>query len=157
MKNLIVYYSYAGNTKKVAEEIAKKVNGTLCPLTLKEDYTKDYDALVNEMESSNNENNQPELKDLNVSLDEFDRVFVLTPVWWYTLSCPVNTFLHQNNLEGKEVILVSTNAGWLGETFENMKKLVKEKVLGTINCLFNNDVWQNKDEVDSKLQALHLI
>ena len=98
MKNLIVYYSYTGNTKKVAEEIAKKVNGTLCPLTLKEDYTKDYDALVNEMESSNNENNQPELKDLNVSLDEFDRVFVLTPVWWYTLSCPVNTFLHQNNL-----------------------------------------------------------
>ncbi len=157
MKNLIVYYSYTGNTKKVAEEIAKKVNGTLCPLTLKEDYTKDYDALVNEMESSNNENNQPELKDLNVSLDEFDRVFVLTPVWWYTLSCPVNTFLHQNNLEGKEVILVSTNAGWLGETFENMKKLVKGKVLGTINCEFNNDVWQNKDEVDSKLQTLHLI
>lgn len=29
MKNLIVYYSYTGNTKKVAEEIAKKVNGTL--------------------------------------------------------------------------------------------------------------------------------
>lgn len=157
MKNLIVYYSYTGNTKKVAEEIAKKVNGTLCPLTLKEDYTKDYDALVNEMESSNNENNQPELKDLNVSLNEFERVFVLTPVWWYTLSCPVNTFLHQNNLEGKEVILVSTNAGWLGETFENMKKLVEGKVLGTINCVFNNDVWQNKDEVDSKLQALHLI
>ena len=24
MKNLIVYYSYTGNTKKVAEEIAKK-------------------------------------------------------------------------------------------------------------------------------------
>ena len=157
MKNLIVYYSYTGNTKKVAEEIAKKVNGTLCALTLKEDYTKDYDALVNEMESSNNENNQPELKDLNVSLDEFDCVFVLTPVWWYTLSCPVNTFLHQNNLESKEVILVSTNAGWLGETFENMEKLVKGTVLGTINCLFNNDVWQNKDEVDSKLQALHLI
>ena len=157
MKNLIVYYSYTGNTKKVAEEIAKKVNGTLCPLTLKEDYTMDYDALVNEMESSNNENNQPELKDLNVSLDEFDRVFVLTPVWWNTLSCPVNTFLHQNNLEGKEVVLVSTNAGWLGKTFENMEKLVKGKVLGTINCVFNNDVWQNKDEVDSKLQTLHLI
>ena len=38
--------------------------GKLCPLVLKEDYTKNYDALVNELENTNTEDNQPELQTL---------------------------------------------------------------------------------------------
>lgn len=154
MKNLIVYYSYTGNTKKVASKLAEMTQGKLCPLVLKEDYTKNYDALVNELENNNTEDNQPELQALEVSLNNFDRIFVLSPVWWYTMSCPVNTFLHQNHLEGKEVYLFATNAGWLGHTFEDMKKLLKDQVKGCFDCVFEGKTWQNEEEILKELQKL---
>ena len=91
---------------------------------------------------------------LGVSLNDFDHIFVLSPVWWYTMSCPVNTFLHQNHLEGKEVYLLATNAGWLGHTFEDMKKLLKGQVKGCLICVFEGNTCQNEEEILKELHKL---
>ena len=44
-------------------------------------------------------------------------------MWWYTIAPVIRTFLKQNDLSGKTIKPFATNAGWLGQTFKEIKKL----------------------------------
>ncbi len=46
MKNLIVYYSYGGNTEQVAKIIQSQIGGELCPIHTVKPYTGSYDEVV---------------------------------------------------------------------------------------------------------------
>ena len=44
MKALIVYYSYSGNTRRIAQQIQKKTGGDLAEIRTVEPYPDDYDT-----------------------------------------------------------------------------------------------------------------
>ena len=45
---LVVYYSYSGNSKKVALEVQKKLDADILELEPKIPFSEDYDAVVEE-------------------------------------------------------------------------------------------------------------
>jgi len=76
-------------------------------------------------------------------------------VWWYTIAPVIRTFLKQNDLSGKTIKPFATNAGLLGQTFKEIKKLCpNSNVKEGMNIVFTEDYNKNElvtpiDEIDN--------
>ncbi len=139
MKKLVVYYSYTGNTKKIASMISKKISYDTIELEPKVPFSTDYQEVVDEYQNNSITNKEVEIKDIDVNLEKYDEIIVGTPVWWYTISPVVVTFLKKYNLTDKKIYPFATNAGWLGHTFLDFKKLCpNSKVENEMNIVFES-------------------
>ena len=125
MKTLILYYSYGGNTKGIAEKIQKGIGGDLVCIDTAVPYTGSYNQVVDHGQREVDSGFCPELKPVKVDLDAYDTVVLGTPVWWYTFAPAMHTFLKQADLEGKTVYPFATHGGWLGHTMKDFEKLCK--------------------------------
>ena len=57
----------------------------------------------------------------------------------------VRTFLKDSDLSGKEIRLFATNAGWLGHTFNDMKKMCSSYMVDDgMNIVFDTDYKSNR-------------
>lgn len=99
-------------------------------------------------------NYQPEIQDLDVSLDNYDTIILMTPVWWYTVASPVNTFLHKYDLSEKVIYAVATNGGWLGHTFEDIERVCKVSIKDKVSLKYNNDELLEEDMFNSFLERI---
>lgn len=142
MKTLIVYYSYTNNTEKVAKRIAELKKYDILKLEPLVDYSTDYQKVVDEEEAKMDSEEIVELKPINIDLNQYDRIILGTPVWWYTMAPVVRSFLSGNNLNGKKVIAFITNGGWIGHTVEDIKKYCE--IENYINLKFNSDKIQDE-------------
>lgn len=152
MKTLIVYYSYTNNTEKVAKRIAELKKYDILKLEPLVDYSTDYQKVVDEEEAKMDSEEIVELKPINVDLNQYDRIILGTPVWWYTMAPVVRSFLSSNNLNGKKVIAFITNGGWIGHTVEDIKKYCE--VESHINLKFNGDKIQDEKSLSDWISSL---
>ncbi len=120
MKALIVYYSYSGNTKKIAEMIQKKIGADAVQIETVVAYPDNYDAVVDQGHKEIAKGYCPEIKPLNVDLRDVDTVVLGTPVWWYTYAPALKTFLNSQNWQGKTVYPFATDGGWIGHTLKDI-------------------------------------
>ncbi|MGN0762595.1 MAG: flavodoxin [Aristaeellaceae bacterium] len=122
-KLLVVYYSWSnGNTRKIAEELANKTGADLAAIETVVPYKGSYDEVVSQGQREVEQGVKPKIKDLGVSLQDYDVVAVGTPTWWYTMAPAVHTFLADNDWKGRTVIPFMTNAGWPGHVIRDMEK-----------------------------------
>lgn len=156
MKTLVVYYSYSGNTKVIAEKIAKYLDSDIVELETVVPYSSDYDTVVNIGHDEVNRNYMPEIKPLNKNLDDYKRIIIGTPTWWYKMASPVLTFLSNYDFSNKIIVPFMTNAGWKGTVIKDMTKLCKSaKVELEKEIKFNgNRLITSKDELDQWLEEL---
>src|SRR6056297_2836113 len=102
-KTLVLYYSYEGHTKKVAEVIAKELSADIEGVKpIKEMKTKGFGKFIwggGQVVMKK----KPELKPMNVNPDDYDTIFVGTPVWAFTYAPPVKTILETGMLKNKKV------------------------------------------------------
>ena len=130
MKNrLVVFFSYTGNTLKIADMIKEKLECDVLRINPVKPYSDDYQSVVDEEEDSNNFNKIIEIEDTNIDLSKYDEIIVGTPVWWYSVTPAVRTFLRKNDLSNKVIVPYATNAGWLGNTFKEIKKLCPNSII----------------------------
>ena len=121
-KILTVYYSYGGNTKKIAEKVQKTLGGEIAEIQTIARYPADYDEVVNQGADEVKRGFKPEIAPLGVNVKDFDIIIIGTPVWWYTFAPAVKTFLESNDFSGKKVYVFATNGGWIGHTFKDVEK-----------------------------------
>lgn len=128
MKTLTVYYSFtAGNTKRIAERVQQAIGGDIVRLETVKPYPSDYQEAVNQGNEEVKRGYKPALKPLGVDINDYDRIIVGTPTWWYKMAPAVLSFLSSNNLKGKIVVPFMTNAGWPGSVIEDMTDLAQKK------------------------------
>ena len=84
MKSLILYYSYRGNTQRIAERIHSAIGGDIARIDTVVPYTGSYDDVVAQGEREVKQGFLPELKAMDIDLDRYDTIVLGTPVWWYT-------------------------------------------------------------------------
>lgn len=134
-KVLIAYYSYTGNTRKVAEAIHERIGGDLFEIETVETYPSEYKdmALQAKLELANNIH--PKLKAKVKNMAEYDVVFIGSPNWWGNIASAVSSFMAENDLKGKKVIPFITHGG-RGE--QNTIKGMKRKCL---ECEFEQKGW----------------
>lgn len=144
MKTLIIYYGYGIHTKMISEMIQNKIDCDVYRIKPVKEYSTDYDKVVNETEDNLESRKTPEIEDITVNLDDYDKIILGTPVWWYTIAPPVRTFLTKYDLTGKTLIPYATNAGWLRETFNEIKELTNANVVNEKSIKFTTDHSENK-------------
>lgn len=138
-RKIIIYFTYTGNTKKIAEKIKEKLNCDILEIKTVIPYSKDYDTVVNDEQNSESSNHLPEIQNLNIDLSNYDEIILGTPVWWYRPVSAIRTFLTQNDLSGKIIKPYATNAGWLGKTFKEIKALcTNSEVSDGMNIVFES-------------------
>ena len=122
MKTLIVYYSYSGNTKRIAEMIQSKIGGDTARIETVNPYEGDYNSVVEQGKKEVDSGFAPEIKPMNINMSDYDTIVLGTPVWWYTYAPAVKTFLDENDFSGKTVYAFATNGGWIGHTFNDVER-----------------------------------
>ena len=114
-KVLVAYFSATGTTKAVAEELAKVMDATLFEIEPTEPYTAadlDWrDSLSRSSVEMHDPNSRPAVKNRVDDMDQYDVVFLGYPIWWYIAPTIINTFIDENNLDGKKVYCFATSGG----------------------------------------------
>jgi flavodoxin len=120
-KVLVVYYSAGGNTAEVAQRISTMTGGTLLELKTREPYP-DTPMLYLRAKLDLNNSKYPELETTAFDFSPYDVLFVGSPVWWYTVSLPVLSFLSGSDFGGKTVVPFCTQGGRSGEFFQRFTR-----------------------------------
>lgn len=133
MSTLVTYFSAeAGRTKKVAEDLAKKLGADLFEITPEKPYTAADLRYMNPMARCNREKFGK--KDVPVSgvvehFSEYDTVYVGFPIWYGAAPNVVNTFCKAYDWTGKKVHAFATSGGsGIGKTAEKLAPYVKGAV-----------------------------
>ena len=126
-KILVSYFSASGTTKNVAQALARTLGADLFEIEPETPYTTS-DLNWNDKQSRST----IEMEDLNVrpgiarkvsNLENYDRIVLGFPVWWYTAPRIINTFLEENDLTNKRIYIFVTSGGSSSEgSMENLKK-----------------------------------
>ena len=144
-KMLVVYYSYGGNTEQIVNMIQKQQDCDVLKLEPLVPYTNDYQTLVDEEESKMEQEEVVELKPYEIDLSKYSKIVLGTPVWWYTMTPVMRSFLKQTDLTGKEASAIITNGGWLGHTVSDIKKYTP--LVSYLDIVFQGHDLDIKQEV----------
>lgn len=113
-KTVVCYFSCTGNTKALAETIAKALNADLCEIVPEVPYTTSdidwHDAKSRSSIESNDIKSRPAIKS-KVDLSKYDTVVLAFPIWWNSAPKIMWTFVEQNDLSGKTVVAICTSGG----------------------------------------------
>lgn len=160
MKKLVVFYSYTGHTKMIAESIQRKLNCDILEIKPFKPYSTDYQTVVDEEQNNSSVGKTPDIQKIDKNLNDYDEIIIGTPVWWYTIAPVIRTFLTQSDLSNKTIKPFVTNAGWLGHTFQEIQKLCHDsRVDKGMNIVFTEDhhvsqLVTSPDEIDEWIEKL---
>jgi flavodoxin len=131
LKKLVVFYSLEGNTKYIAQAIAEEIAADLLELKAVKEINKKslFRFLHGGKQAIRKE--QPELLPLDKDPQDYDLIILGTPVWAWTYSAPLHTFLCQNKIENKKIAFFCCHGGDKGKTLQHLENILKDnKILG---------------------------
>lgn len=150
-KVLVVYYSLEGNTRFVAEAIAGLANADILELKPIKDISPGLMKYLwgGRMAMMKTE---PELEPYDIDPKDYDMLFIGSPIWAWTFSPPIRTFLAKSKLRKKKVALFITHGNGPKEAMSKYKAALEgNKILGEID--FFEPVRQNtQKEAKAKLK-----
>ncbi|MEE8886413.1 MAG: cyclophilin-like fold protein [Eubacteriales bacterium] len=111
-----------GNAQQMAEWIADETGGDLYPIQTMYTYPVDYDQTVDVGEGQDSDGVHPIL--INpIDLSSYDLIYLVYPIWHYTLPAPMVSFLEDYDLSGKTVCCFTTSGGsGFADTIEKIQK-----------------------------------
>ncbi|VVB77665.1 NAD(P)H dehydrogenase (quinone) [uncultured archaeon] len=130
MKTLVVFYSRNGTTKKVAEDISKRLRADIDEII----DLKNRKGVIGWLTSGRDamKKNLTQIKETK-DPKKYDLVIIGSPVWAGSVSPGVRTFLEKNKGNFKKVIFFCTTGGGNpGKTFIQMSEIIKKKPIKTI-------------------------
>lgn len=114
-KKLVAYFSAGGNTKSVAELMAKEIGADTIEIIPEQKYTKeDLDWMNKKSRSSvemSDKKFRPAIVKSDIDMGQYDEILLGFPIWWYVAPTIVNTFLEAYDFSGKKIVLFATSGG----------------------------------------------
>lgn len=117
-----------GNVQQLAGWIQEETGGELFSIQVTDPYPSDWDACLERANEERGQDARPALVEPQVeNLEQYDRVFLGYPNWWYGVPMALLTFLEENDLSGKDVYLFcSHGTGGLARSVEIITEAVPE-------------------------------
>ncbi|MFX1402296.1 MAG: flavodoxin family protein [Promethearchaeota archaeon] len=148
-KVLIVYYSLTGNTQFIAE-------------TIRDTFKVDIEELKPIKELNPNSSmrfmwggmqatmkKKPDLNPIQKNPLEYDLIFLGTPVWAWTFTPPLRSYLDKFDLSGKSVAIWTCNAGNGKKALSRFKGALKDaQILGAMS--FQEPLSNNPEEAKER-------
>lgn len=157
-KALIIYYSWGGNTKYVAEQIQSLTGAGIFELKTVNSYPKEYRPTTEQARVELDSGYRPPLSSKINNLADYDIVFIGSPNWWSTLAMPFFTFLEANNLSGKTIVPFMTHEGSaFGRALTDLKALCPNATILEGLALRGGRVKSAQPEIRQWLKKIGMI
>ncbi len=151
-KILVLFYSYEGSTRKIAERIATSIDADIEEI-----------KPVNEMKSKGFSKyvwggsqvvmkKRPALMPLKVDLDQYDTILLGTPVWAGTFTPPIYSLLENGSLKNKKIACFYCHLGGADKAVARARSAIEKDntLLSTYSCTNVPENYESqKDEVVS--------
>jgi len=159
MKIAVIYYSLEGNTKKIAMRIADKLKADIYELKeVKNTVSKTGLFKYAWGGKQVMMKQKPDLQELNINIEEYDCIFIGTPVWAFTYSPAIRSFLSKYNIKGKKIGIFASHSGGVGNTIQDIKdSLTGNEFIAEIDLMnpIKNEIESNK-KIDEWLNDLNI-
>ena len=149
MKALVVYYSRTGTTRKVAEAISKILKCDIDEIVDTKNRNGPLGYLISGREAMRKQLTEIKKPKRNPKL--YDVVIIGTPVWGFTMSSPVRTYLTQSKGLLKKAAFFCTHGGMPKTTCRDMEELCGKKAVGS---MYIHESEVGKGEHISKIREL---
>ena len=136
-KTLVVYYSYTGNCREIVNTLTSQMEADVLEIQPAEKGLK-YEAnnyalgtqLLNAIKANpNNASSYPAIDPVTTSLDDYQNVIIVTPLWWSQMAAIMQTYLFQNasQMAGKHVgMIVSSASSGISQVVNDAKRLLPD-------------------------------
>lgn len=129
-KDLVAYFSAQGNTKAMAERIAELTGADIYRIEAAEPYASnpydDSDKIRNESYNDL----RPAVAVLPDNIEDYDVIFVGSPIWWHNPAMVVCTFLESYNLKDKIIVPFFTYGAttYLQQSVDKIHEVTPESI-----------------------------
>ncbi|MBQ6504003.1 MAG: SUMF1/EgtB/PvdO family nonheme iron enzyme [Flexilinea sp.] len=129
---LIVFFSWSGNTRGIAQEIRRQTGADSFEITLVHPYSTNYNTVLMEAQEDQHRQARPEIAEHIDNFDDYDVILLGYPNWWASIPMPIASFLEEYDFTGKMIIpFCSHGGGRFGQSLTAIAKLAPESVIGT--------------------------
>ncbi len=147
-KTLIVYFSRSSHTETIANYIKEATDADILRIEPVEPYSK-VDSICGarvNMETVND--SRPAIKTKIENLQDYDVIYVGSPLWQGTITPPVKTLLSSYDFSGKTIIPFTTyGSQGLGRSVDDIKKLCPQSIIIEGHAFKGSSVKNAKNEV----------
>lgn len=157
-KILIAYFSYSGNTQKIANMIAENTGGDLVRIETTNPYPKDYNTVLDVAQKEQKENARPELSTEIENIHDYDIIFLGYPNWWGTMPMAILSFLEKYDLSGKTIVPFCTHGGSaFGTSEKDITSIYSDATLLKGIAVRDSDVDSAKSDVKKWIDGLDIV
>lgn len=132
-----------GNLQVMAQVIEENTGADVFHIVVSDPYDPEYNVMLDRAVEEIENNTLPALTDSVENLEQYDVIYLGTPVWGGVLPQPVVTFLTENDLSGKTIIPFGIHLGSrFGRMLDQIEELCPEATLAegfTISASTSND------------------
>ena len=145
-----------GNVAQMAAWIQQEVGGELFSIRVEEPYPAVYDACLDRAADEKAENARPKLEEKVSDLSEYDVVFLGYPNWWYSAPMAVFSFLEENDLSGKRVVLFcSHGTGGLASSVKDISAVLPDsQIESNVLGVYREDIPQSQETIQNWLEEI---
>ena len=127
VKEIVVYFSYSGNTEGVANEIVAQTGADVFEIVPQTAYSDDYDTVVDLAREEQRDNVRPEIAGTIDNIENYDVIYVGFPNWWGDMPMILYTFFDNYDFSGKTIAPFCTSGGsGLSDTVSEIQSLEPE-------------------------------
>ena len=110
-KALVVYFSYGGQTAKVAKAVQEATKADIFEVKTVTPYPQGYHDCLDYAKNEKNRNIHPEIQGNVPNIKDYDIVYMGFPIWWYDAPMSIYSFIDKHDLSGKAVVSFCTSGG----------------------------------------------
>ena len=135
-KNLVVYYSYEGSTRLIAQTIAQTMDADVLECKPAKDIQSK--GIMKYVWGGRQVifKKRPYLESFDTNPMDYEVIIIGTPVWAFDYAPAIRSFVSQANLTKKKIGLFCCHEGAIGKTLENLKKVLSENtIIGEMDFL----------------------
>lgn len=108
---LVAYFSWGGNTRKLAQNIHKQVGGDIIEIRPVKPYPEGYKDTVKVGKQELDSGVLPGINVAKVNMQDYDTILVGYPIWYYREPLVVEKFLRSVDTTGKTILPFATSGG----------------------------------------------
>jgi len=151
MSVLVVYFSFEGNTKLIAEKIGETLNADIVELKTSKRYPTEGLGKYFWGGKSVVFGDKPTLTNKSIDLSPYDTIIIGTPVWAGSFAPPIRSFVNDYNIRNKRIaIFASHGGGGAVKCFAKLKEALPEnKFIGETAYV---DPKKNPESIDSAVK-----
>lgn len=146
-KILTVYYSNGGNTKNIVQNLHSVAGGDIKEIKFIEEYPKNMFKMSNIVRKQLKNGYLPQIERIDIS--DYDVIFVGFPIWNFSVSLPMQSFLKSNNFENKVLIPFFTCSGGVNKyrIINEIKNLSNANDIKQPLFMFENGIFLVKEQI----------